>query len=193
MTKQLTTRGQAGLSLLAFGVLLMAASGAMVFRAAPAFAADQAYLYVCHVSPGNTVLIQIADDGGAEVPDLQGHQNHENDWIEGIQPGYPPGPTDDEVIAYCNSVTTTTTTSTTTTTTLGTTTTTIGGPTTTTTTLGATTTTTLGGPCSPNDPECLPNTGGSNLMSVLLAGLGLLLAGVGLLALANERRRVLTR
>jgi hypothetical protein len=30
-------------------------------------------------------------------------------------------------------------------------------------------------------------------MSVLVAGLGLLLVGVGLLAMANERRRVLTR
>ena len=186
MTKRLTTRGQAGVSLLAFGVLLMAASGAMVFRAAPAYAGGAPVTTpICHNSSQDPLdphyIPQDATDPNAHLVNPQGHP--QEDIIAGFFNTFLGRVATAADVAICGDATTTTTTSTTTTTTLGS---------TTTTTLGSTTTTTLGGPCSPTDPECLPNTGGSNLMSVLLAGLGLLLAGVGLLAMANERRRVLT-
>ncbi len=51
------------------------------------------------------------------------------------------------------------------------------------------TTTSIGGPCDPNDPDCLPNTGAGSLLGILGSGLGLLFLGVGIIMISDERRR----
>ena len=186
----LTIRARSGLTLTGMGVLLVAFSMAMLFIGMrPAVALDDPTNpdkeLLCHnlngppsPSDGISVSKEAVDTAHPDA-------GHNFDIIEGQFSdalGRVATADDVAIIGPDGSITWVCGTTATTTTTVAGTTTTVGGP--------SSTTTVVGGPCAPTEPECLPNTGsGSNLVFVLLSGVGLVVLGVGALMVSDERRR----